>query len=85
MILDQRNEGDYLIYGGAIEAANGGGFIAAVVVNQLRSGFHLPPKEIFRDDGLASSHRWPSLETALAYAMDTGSAVARAAQGRIAF
>ena len=37
MILDQRDEGDFCIDGGAIEAAQGNGNIAAVVVHQVHN------------------------------------------------
>jgi hypothetical protein len=35
MHFDERNEGDYRIYAGALESPHGGGYVAAVVVNRL--------------------------------------------------
>ena len=81
MILDQRDEGDFRIFFGAIEAAQGDGYIAAVVVHQVRNA-QPSPRVVFRDDSLACGHRWLSGETALAYAMEKGRAAVRAAQGR---
>ena len=83
MILEQWDEGDFCIYGGAIEAAQGNGYIAAVVVHQVRNT-HPSPREVFRDHLLACGHQWPSHEAAIAYAMDKGRAAVRAAQHRIA-
>ena len=34
MHFDERNEGDYRIFAGALEAAQGDGYIAAVVVSR---------------------------------------------------
>ena len=35
MIFDERSEGDYRIYAGGLEAPQGQGYIAAVVVNRV--------------------------------------------------
>ena len=83
MNLDQRDEGDYRIYGGALEATQGDGYIAAVVVNQIRNANRLP-REVFRDDALACGHRWSSPEAALSYAMGKGQEVVKTDQHRLA-
>lgn len=71
MILAERADGDYHIYAGAIEAVQGDGYIAAVVVN-LRHQAGRAAREAFRDDALACGHRWSSPESALSYAMGKG-------------
>ena len=56
MIFDERNEGDYRIYAGALEAPRGQGYIAAVVVNRVR-GDGPTPREAYRDDSLACGQK----------------------------
>jgi hypothetical protein len=69
MIFDERLEGDYRIYAGALEAPRGDGYIAAVVVNRVR-GSEKTPREAFRDEALACGHRWGSPKEALSYALN---------------
>ena len=69
MIFDERSEGDYRIYAGALEAPQGQGYIAAVVVNRVR-GAAAAPREAFRDEALACGHRWLSSDEALSYALN---------------
>ena len=69
MIFDERTEGDYRIYAGALEAPRGQGYIAAVVVNRVR-GTASAPREAYRDEALACGHRWGSPNEALRYALD---------------
>ena len=69
MIFDERTEGDYRIYAGALEAPRGQGYIAALVVNRIGDAGH-KPCEAFRDDSLACGHRWPSAAEALSYALN---------------
>ncbi len=69
MIFDERTEGDYRIYAGALEAPGGQGYIAAVVVSRVR-GTASVPREAFRDDALACGHRWGSSAEALSYALN---------------
>jgi hypothetical protein len=83
MTLDERDEGDYRIYGGALESARGDGYIAAVVVNRVR-GSDRTPREAYRDDALACGHRWASPEAALSYAMGKGREVVKTEQRRLA-
>jgi hypothetical protein len=68
--LDERDEGDYRIYAGALEGKQGDGYIAAVVVNKVR-GIETP-REAYRDELLACGHRWQTPEAALWYAMGKG-------------
>ena len=53
MVFDERSEGDYRIYAGALEAPRGQGYIAAVVVNRVQ-GIGDGPREAYRDDS------WPA-------------------------
>ena len=76
MIFDERNEGDYRIYAGALEAPRGQGYIAAVVVSRLQ-GAGKTPREAFRDDSLACGYRWLSPDEALSYALKRAREVIR--------
>lgn len=76
MNLHERDEGDYRIYTGALEAKHGDGYIAAVVVSRIH-GTNQGPLEAFRDESLACGHRWPSAGAALAYAMSKAREVIR--------
>ena len=69
MIFDERSEGDYRIYAGALEAPRGQGYIAAVVVSRVGAG-GVAPREAFRDESMACGHRWLSSEEALNYALN---------------
>ncbi len=69
MTFDERIEGDYRIYAGALEALQGDGYIAAVVINRVRGAKHTL-REAFRDESLACGHRWPSPDAALMYALN---------------
>ena len=71
VILAERDDGDFHIYAGAMEAVQGDGYIAAVVVNLIRPAGRAA-RESFRDDALACGHRWSSPEPALSYAMGKG-------------
>jgi hypothetical protein len=75
MQLDQRDEGEYRIYAGAIESTIGDGYIAAVVVTRGR-------REAYRDDALACGHRWERPEQAMSYAFGKGREVVRDEQRR---
>jgi len=75
MQLDERDEGEYRIYAGAMESKLGDGYIAALVVSRVsRDG---RPREAFRDDALACGHRWESAKAALSYAFGKGHEVIR--------
>ncbi|MBC7716078.1 MAG: hypothetical protein H7143_04015 [Pseudorhodobacter sp.] len=69
MNFDEKMEGDYRIYAGAIESIQGDGYIAAVVINRVR-GAHNTLREAFRDESLACGHRWASPDDALQYALN---------------
>ena len=84
MNLQERDEGDYRIYTGALEAMQGDGYIAAVVVSRVRGTDQGPP-EAYRDESLACGHRWPSAGAALAYALSKGREVIRTEQHRLAY
>src|SRR5258706_14671355 len=56
MTLDERDEGDYRIYAGALEGVQGDGYIAAVVVSRVRNTDRAP-REAFRDEALACGNR----------------------------
>jgi hypothetical protein len=82
MQLDERDEGEYRIYAGAMESRQGDGYIAAVVVNKIRG---VPrPREAYRDDALACGHRWSSAQAALTYAFGKGREVIRTETHRLA-
>ena len=82
MQFDQRDEGEYRIYAGAMESKLGDGYIAAVVVSKVRG---VPfEKEAFRDDALACGHRWESPKAALSYAFGKAREVIRNQTHRLA-
>jgi hypothetical protein len=68
MHFDELTEGPYRIYAGALEAPQGDGYIAAVVVKRLERE-SCPGREAFRDESLACGHRWASADDALGYAV----------------
>lgn len=69
MVFDERDDGNYKIYAGALEAPQGQGYIAALVVVNRAGGKAQTPREAYRDDSLACGHRWPTTRDALAYAL----------------
>lgn len=75
MFFDERNEGVYRIYAGALEAPQGDGYLAAVVVKRLGEPSNAP--EAYRDESLACGHRWPSAGAALQYAVARARSVIR--------
>ena len=83
MHFDERDEGDYRIYAGALEAPRGGGYIAAGVVNRIR-GACGAQREAYRDESLACGHRWPSPQEALLYALDKARELIRRERQRLA-
>lgn len=83
MHFDERNEGDYRIFAGALASAQGDGFIAAVIVSRWR-GKGNAPREAFRDENLASGRRWATADAALAYAMSRGQQLVRSEPHRLA-
>jgi hypothetical protein len=69
MKFDERQEGDFHIFVGALDAPRGDGYIAAVVVSRLDSQAGRV-REVWRDDSLACGYRWQSAHEALGYAMN---------------
>lgn len=67
--FDERTVGPYRIYAGALEAPQGDGYIAAVVVKRFEREPHAG-REAYRDESLACGHRWASPNDALIYALD---------------
>jgi hypothetical protein len=65
------NEGAYRIYVGALEAPQGDGYIAALVVEHTGSSSS-ERAVVHRDESLACGHRWASAEEAIAYAVARG-------------
>jgi hypothetical protein len=79
--FDERTEGDYRIYAGALEAPNGHGYIAALVITRLQG--RESPREAYRDTALAGGHRWDSPQEALSYAMEQARAMIRSRTARL--
>lgn len=76
MKFESRDDGDYRIHAGSLEARTGGGHLAAVVVDRLGSG-RADAREVFRDTALAGGQRWATADQALRQALALGaSAVA---------
>jgi hypothetical protein len=68
MRFDERIDGEYRIYVGALDAPRGDGHVAAVVINMAR-GLGSSGREVFRDESLACGHRWSTSEEALLFAL----------------
>lgn len=83
MKFDERDEGPYRIYAGAIEALQGDGWLAAVVVSR-RGEPRQASREAYRDSRLAGGHRWPTADDALSYAIATAREVIRNAPALLA-
>jgi hypothetical protein len=83
MNFDERIEGDFRIYAGALEGPKGDGYIAAVVVNQI-GGAANTPREVYRDETLACGHRWASASAALLYAVNKARQVISSGRYRLA-
>jgi hypothetical protein len=66
--LAEHTEGPYRIYTGALEARQGDGYIAALIVKRMDGALLRNGREAFRDESLACGHRWESAEEALNYA-----------------
>jgi hypothetical protein len=74
--FDEHTEGQYKIYAGALEAPQGDGYVAAVVVCRSECAPQVR-REAWRDDSLACGHRWASAADALHYAVERGREVIR--------
>jgi len=84
VVFDEHEDGDYKIYAGALEAPQGQGYIAALVVVNRACGPARAPREAFRDDSLACGHRWPTPREALAYALQKARVLIHREQHRLA-
>ncbi|WP_280156076.1 hypothetical protein [Piscinibacter sp. XHJ-5] len=76
----ERDEGDFRIYAGAIEARRTDGYSAAVVVQRVR-GVDVPV-ETFRDESLCGGYAWPTAEAALSFALRKATAAIHAVPRR---
>lgn len=74
----ERDDGEFRIYTGAMEAPRGEGYLAALVVQRLRTGG--TAEQLFRDDALCAGYGWPTPDAALAFAMRKAQGVLRAKQ-----
>lgn len=82
MYVDERDEGDYRIYAGALEASNGDGYVGAVVVNRCRGVEG--PREAYRDGSMSGGYRRHDPEAALRYAVARALEVVRTEPERLA-
>ncbi|WP_372527437.1 hypothetical protein [Piscinibacter sp.] len=81
MNFAERDEGDFRIYTGAIEAGRSDGYRAAVVVYRVR-GVDGAPVETYRDDNVCGGYSWPTPDAALSFALRKAVAVIRAVPPR---
>ncbi len=70
MHFEEVDAGDYRIYAGAIERPRSFGYVAAVVVMQVRG--KAGRSEAFRDENLAGGYGWASPAEALRFAVNAG-------------
>lgn len=82
MQFSEAHEGNYRIYAGALEAPQGAGWIAAVVVSRVNGSTR--GREAWRDDSVACGHRWDSPEEAIRYAVQRARDVIRTRSGMLA-
>lgn len=68
----EQQQGEYRIYGGAVESPHGG-YLAAVVVMKVVG----EPALVFRDERLSGGHRFPAANDAVRHAMASGRKVLR--------
>lgn len=76
MHFDERCEGGYRIFVGALESRHGDGYTAAVIINRLQAQAGVP-YEVFRDENLACGHRWATPDAALSFALNRGQQLVR--------
>lgn len=70
MHFEEVDAGDYRIYAGAMERPRSFGYVAAVVVMQVRG--RAARQETFRDENLAGGYGWASPGDALRFAINAG-------------
>lgn len=68
MKFEERIDGDYRIYAGALDVMSGDGYIAAIVISRV-TGTQAKAREVYRDESLACGHRWMSADEALMFAL----------------
>lgn len=74
MHFQELTVGDFKVYAGAIEVAQGG-YVAAVVVKQVHG---CPaPHEVFRDESMCDGRCWTDPQSALHYAVTAARSVIR--------
>lgn len=78
MQFSEQQQGDYRIYGGAVESPHGG-YLAAVVVMKLGGE---QPALVFRDERLSGGHRFAAANDAVRHAMASGRRALRSQSGR---
>jgi hypothetical protein len=76
----ERDEGDFRIYAGAMEARRTDGYQAAVVVHRVRGVD--APVETFRDESLCGGYAWPTVDAALTFALRKATAAIHAVPRR---
>ena len=75
MHFHERDEGDFRIYAGALEAPHGNGFVASVIVSRVTPAHER--HEVFRDVSMFGGHRWLPPEEALRQAIKKGREILR--------
>jgi len=75
MQFQERDEGDFRIYAGALEAPRGNGFVASVIVNRMAPAHER--REVFRDVSMFGGHRWLTSDDALRQAVKKGREIVR--------
>jgi len=75
MQFQERDEGDFRIYAGALEAPRGNGFVASVIVNRVAPAHER--REVFRDVSMFGGHRWLTSDDALRQAVKKGREIVR--------
>ena len=76
MQFAEDTEGEWRIFVGALEAAGGDGYIAALVVRHAKDS-EGTRADAYRDDSLACGYRWATPGEAITYAMGRGRDMAR--------
>ncbi|HEX2012195.1 MAG TPA: hypothetical protein VJN44_14770 [Roseateles sp.] len=81
MHFEEVDAGDFRIYAGAIERPRSYGYVAAVVVMQVRG--KASRREAFRDENLAGGYGWSSPADALRFAVNAGRDVVMCGMGAL--
>ena len=81
MHFDEREEGGYRIYAGALEATQTTGYIAAAVISRRDASGQ---REAWRDTSMSGGQVWRSPDDALRYAIARATEVIRREPERLA-